>query len=198
MNNPTPTRHERRRQQSRQRLIQAAVELLVEEGYEELSIQAITDRADLGRGTFYIHFKDKEEVVWSAIKDLVLDLEKQAHGEVEESRQEPMEYYGLVNIFRHGEQNADLYRIVLGGKGNASLIRRVEDLIAQAILRDIRMAREKPGATATIPEEILAQALTGLITRVLAWWLLTPNDYTAEQMAALTYQVIYHQAPYTD
>jgi AcrR family transcriptional regulator len=195
LNNPTPTRHERRRQQTRQKLIQAAIELLIAEGYEELSIQAITDRADLGRGTFYIHFKDKDDVVWSAVKDLILELEQQAHGEAERSGSGPKEYFGLVKIFRHAGQHADLYRIILGGKGSALLLRQVEDLIAQAITRDIRAAREMPGASATIPEEILAQALTGLITRELGWWLEAPNPYTAEEMAEFTYRVIYNQAP---
>ena len=41
----------------------------MEKGYEAVTIQDITDRADLGRGTFYIHFKDKEEAIWSAIED---------------------------------------------------------------------------------------------------------------------------------
>ncbi|MCJ7529956.1 MAG: TetR/AcrR family transcriptional regulator, partial [Anaerolineales bacterium] len=56
------TRHERRRLQTRKLLIQTTLQLVLEKGYDAISIQDITERADLGRGTFYLHFKDKEEV----------------------------------------------------------------------------------------------------------------------------------------
>ena len=193
MNNSIPTRHERRRQQTRQRLIQAAVELLLEQGYDTMNIQAITDRADLGRGTFYIHFRDKEDIVWAAIKDLVLDLEQQAHREFEKANPAQVEYYGLLNVFRHGEQNRDIYTVILSNKGSSILLGRLQELLAQMLLHDIRAAREKQAMNATIPEEILAQMLTGMISRLLFWWLETPNKYTAEQMAAMIYQALYHQ-----
>ncbi len=187
-------RHERRRQQTRQRLIQAAVELLLEKGYDATTIQTITDRADLGRGTFYIHFKDKEDIIWSAVKDLILELEQQAHSQFTGSAPAQVEYYGLLNIFLHGEQNRGLYRVILGGNGSAILLGRMQDLLAQMLLYDIREARKNPETTQAVPEEILAQILTGVITRLLFWWLEMPNEYTAEQMAAMTYQALYHQA----
>lgn len=196
MNTNGLTRHARRRQQTRQRLMQAAVALLLEEGYETLNIQAITDRADLGRGTFYIHFRDKEEIVWSAIQDLILELEQQAHQAFESNPPAPVEYYGLLNIFRHGEQNRDLYRVILGEKGSSALLGRVQDLIARVFLDDIRKAREHLASPVMLPEEILAQILTGIISRMLFWWLEAPNAYSAEQMAGMAYFAIYRQAPF--
>jgi len=84
---PGPSRHERRRLQTRQRLIQTALQLVLEKGYNAISIQDITDRADLGRGTFYIHFKDKEDVVWAAFRDLYQALEQEAHQRRDRGRQ---------------------------------------------------------------------------------------------------------------
>lgn len=196
MNTPGLSRHERRRQQTRQRLIQAAMELWMEEGYDALNIQAITDKADLGRGTFYIHFKDKEDIVWSAIKDLILELEQQVHSKFEVSPPAPIEYYGLLNIFRHGEKNRDLYRVILGDKGSSILMGRMQDLIAQIFLYDIRKARQSQTSRPNIPDEILAQILTGIVSRMLFWWLDKPNAYSAEQMAAMAYLAIYHKPPF--
>ena len=63
MNVSPLSRHERRRLQTRRLLMQTTLQLVLEKGFGGVSIQDITDRADLGRGTFYIHFKDKDEVV---------------------------------------------------------------------------------------------------------------------------------------
>ena len=194
MNNPPLSRHERRRLQTRARLIQTTLQLVLEKGFEDITIQDITDRADLGRGTFYIHFKDKEEVVWTAFKDLFKDLEQEAHQRLDR-RTPQVEYYGLLNIFQHAEKNRDLYRVMVGGKGSAMLSTRVQDFLAEVFLYDIRNAPEPPEVNFNIPEEIEAQILVGVITRLIFWWLETPNDYTPEQMAAMTYQTLYRKQP---
>jgi AcrR family transcriptional regulator len=177
-------------------LIQTTLQLVLEKGYDAISIQDITDRADLGRGTFYIHFKDKEEVVWTAFRDLFRELEREAHKHLDR-RIPQVEYYGLLNIFRHAEKNRDLYRVMFGGQGSAMLTARVQDFLPKVFLYDIRNAPEPPDINFNIPEEIEAQMLTGVISRLLFWWLETPNNYTAEQMAAMTYKALYRKQPPT-
>jgi AcrR family transcriptional regulator len=194
MDTPQPSRHARRRLQTRKQLIETTMQLVLEKGYDSLSIQDITDRADLGRGTFYIHFKDKEEIVWTVFQELFRTLEQDAHKQLD--RNTPgVEYYGLLNIFRHAEKNRDLYRIMLGGKGSALLTARVQDFMAESFLYDIRNAPPPADHDFNIPPEIESQMLTGMISRLLFWWLETANHYTAEQMAALTYKVLYRKQP---
>lgn len=190
----TPSRHERRRMQTRKLLIQSTLQLVLEKGYDAISIQDITDRADLGRGTFYIHFKDKEEVIWTAFRDLFQELEQEAHEKLDR-RLPQVEYYGLLNIFSHATENRDLYRVMFGRQGSAELASRAQDFLANAILTDIRDASEPPEINFDLPEEIEAQFLTGVISRLLSWWLDTPTDYSAEQMAAMTYMALYRKKP---
>lgn len=194
MNTPTPSRHERRRQQTRKLLIETTVQLVLEKGYETITIQDITDRADLGRGTFYIHFKDKEDVLWTAIQDLIKEMEAVAHQQFEGKQPKQVEYYGLLNMFRHAETNRDLYRVVLGGQGSAVLTERVQDLLADVIRRDVENPQLRDPHAET-PIEVVVQMMTGLMSRLLGWWLKKGNMYSAEQMAAMTYKVLYRKNP---
>ncbi len=59
-------RLDRRVQRTRKLLRESMMALILEEGYDAISIQDITDKANLGRATFYLHFKDKDEVLSSA------------------------------------------------------------------------------------------------------------------------------------
>ena len=188
------SRHERRRLQTHKLLMQTTLQLVIKKGYDAISIQDITEQADLGRGTFYLHFKDKEEVVWTAFRDLFQELEQEAHKQLDRHMPQ-VEYYGLLNIFRHAEKNRDLYRVMFGGQGSALLTARAQDFLAQVFLYDIRNAPETPDVNFNLPEEIEAQMLTGVITRLLFWWLETPKNYTPEQMAAMTYKVLYRKQP---
>ena len=60
----TPTRSiDPRVKRTRQLLQQAFVELLPEKGFSAMSIQDITARATVNRGTFYSHFEDKSAIL---------------------------------------------------------------------------------------------------------------------------------------
>jgi len=193
MNAAAPTRHQRRRLETRRQLIQATLDLVLEKGYGSVSVQDITDRADLGRGTFYIHFKDKDEVLWTAFQDLFGRLESEAHTQLDRDAPQA-EYYGLLNIFRHAEQNRDLYRVLFGSQGSAMLSSRAQDFLARAFRDDIRQARP-PQLDFHLPEDFEAQMLTGMISRLLHWWLEDASRYSPEQMAAMTYAALYRQLP---
>jgi AcrR family transcriptional regulator len=192
-NPPTVSRHARRRAQTRSLLVESALQLVLERGYEAITIQDITDRADLGRGTFYIHFKDKEEAIWASFEGLFRQLEQSAHRQLDR-RTPQVEYYGLLNIFQHAAAHRDLYRVMLGGQGSARLAGRAQDYLAGIFLTDIRAA-PPPEQDFHLPEEFEAQYLVGVLARLLYWWLETPQDYTAEQMAGMTYMVVYRKAP---
>jgi AcrR family transcriptional regulator len=51
---------DRRIQKTLQHLQTALVELISEKGYDDVTIQEILDRANVGRSTFYAHFENKD------------------------------------------------------------------------------------------------------------------------------------------
>lgn len=61
----TSTRRERERQQRRDAIIEAAEGLFSEKGFEGTTMQEISDRVELSKGTIYLYFKSKEELYLS-------------------------------------------------------------------------------------------------------------------------------------
>ena len=74
------SRSEKRAEKTRKKLELASLQVFTEYGLDATTIDDITQRADLGKGTFYRHFKDKYEVatilVKQAINELILRLKK--------------------------------------------------------------------------------------------------------------------------
>ncbi len=62
------SRSERRREDTRRRLMKATHEIIARRGFEGLVIQDITEAADVGYGSFYNHFLSKDAIV-SAVTD---------------------------------------------------------------------------------------------------------------------------------
>jgi AcrR family transcriptional regulator len=65
-----PSRTDRRRAQTRARLIHAARELFAEQGVGATRLGEITERADVAAGSFYNHFADKDEILDAVMADV--------------------------------------------------------------------------------------------------------------------------------
>ena len=68
------TRQRRRAGITRQKLLEAARSVFAEKGLDSATIADITERADVGKGTFYYHFKDKNSVIAELIKSVMGEL----------------------------------------------------------------------------------------------------------------------------
>jgi AcrR family transcriptional regulator len=71
---PKRTRQQRRTKVTRQRLMDAARQVFAEKGLDLTTIDEITERADVGKGTFYYHFKSKERLIRELIKAMLGEL----------------------------------------------------------------------------------------------------------------------------
>lgn len=59
---------DRRKQRTRAALLRAFVELLLEHGYEAVSVTQVADRADVGRSTLYEHFRTKDDLLRASLQ----------------------------------------------------------------------------------------------------------------------------------
>ncbi|MDT8395970.1 MAG: TetR/AcrR family transcriptional regulator [bacterium] len=70
------SRQARKTRATRRRLLKAARELFAEKGIDLTTIEDITQRADLAKGTFYYYFEDKNEVISDQIREVLHGLVK--------------------------------------------------------------------------------------------------------------------------
>lgn len=59
---------------TRNSLRKALVYLMRREKLEDISVQKITETANITRGTFYLHYKDKQDFIQSAIQEIIDDF----------------------------------------------------------------------------------------------------------------------------
>ncbi|MFM1727215.1 TetR/AcrR family transcriptional regulator [Prescottella soli] len=71
---PPASRHQRRREKTRARLIDAARALVAERGVDAVGLSDITEAADLGVGTFYNYFQSRDEIVEAVAEESIESL----------------------------------------------------------------------------------------------------------------------------
>ena len=72
-----PNRFDRRREKTRLDLIQAAERVISSKGYHQTRIADIATEADVGLGTFYLHFKTKNEIFIELIEHGAAELRRE-------------------------------------------------------------------------------------------------------------------------
>jgi AcrR family transcriptional regulator len=175
---------DRRVLRTRTMLKKALMELLVERGYDDVDVQDITDRANLGRATFYLHYKNKEELLIESLVEAANEITQQIE-------QLPIEYWSLTNeapillIFNHAEANENLYRIILRGQGGLVISRWFHEYIAthtrQFLEKQVNMLKLKP----LLPLDFIGNYFAGSLLSLVSWWLENDRPYPKEEMVKM-------------
>lgn len=177
---------DRRARRTRGMLRDALIALILEKGYDAITVADIAERADLARATFYLHYRDKEDLLASSLEELADELVARTRHTVERSTFPPDPPYSLV-AFQHAYENADLYRVMLGGQGATGILQRVREQLAAHIEGYARQML--PDREVAIPHPVLANYLVGALLGLMGWWLENGMEHSPEEMARM-YQAI--------
>ncbi len=173
---------------TRQMLRDALIAIILEQGYDAANIQNITERAGLRRATFYLHYRDKEELLLSMLRDTVAELMEEMHLDARGLLTAETQHAEELITFRHVQARADLYRAVLSGAGAAEITRGLRDYLAGRIREKCLTGRG--AAELPIPVEVLASYLAGVKLNMIIWWLDEGMPYPPEQMAAMCARLV--------
>lgn len=190
---PSPARRpDCRVRRTHRRLRDALIELILEQGYDTITIQAIADRADVSRATFYLHYKDKDELLANSLEEMFDELVASLEGPLfsGDPQRQPPPTPPAVLAFRHVAEYSSLYKaLLLGDRGVAYVIYREIDYVARIAQQQIEMLYPT-SAPPPVPVEIAAQHVAGSLFGLILWWLEHGMPYSAEAMAQHFEQMI--------
>jgi AcrR family transcriptional regulator len=198
---------DRRVVRSRRLLQDALVALILERGYAAVTVQAVLDRADVGRATFYAHFTSKEALLLSLFEGLRESLQRELAGITHETVARFGEGVGLLQpLFAHAAQNRRLYQALLRSRDGAGLLQELRAMLAgplrahlettivqhgRGVVHDdvklaLRMHPESAVAGSHQPStaqvELVVTAFVSAVLGALVWWLEADLPYTPAEM----------------
>jgi AcrR family transcriptional regulator len=169
---------DRRVQRTRKNLQDALVSLIIEKGYPKITIQDIIDRADVGRSTFYSHYRDKDDLLFSGFDELAHDLHRHTRA-AEGSGVEQNHLLHSLEFFTHAYDNKQLY-IAMADSGGGDLILE----IARQHMQNHIQAHlsQYPSISDRIPLPVITNFLAGSLLSMITWWLGQNLPYSPEEM----------------
>jgi AcrR family transcriptional regulator len=153
----TPPRPDRRVTRTQKVLLDALFELIVERGYERLTIQNLLDRADVGRATFYAHFSGKDELLACSVARLHRSLARAAAGAAPD---QPFAF--TLPFFEHLASHRRLYHTVIARRSEVTVEWHVREMLAELIRADLAVQDAVEPST---------QYLVGALWSMAVWWI---------------------------
>ena len=172
-------RTDRRIEKSQKLLREALKSLVSEKDYDEISVQEIIDRANVGRSTFYTHFRDKDGLLLSGIHEMLGSVPSSASASSGKGYQKLIWFspsvFKAIGHHRHpGEAR-------MGPKGRAVLHAHLQRVLARRIAEEVKKDLVSRKAGGQIPRDLLVQYVASTFILVLDWWVegrskLPPED----------------------
>ncbi len=155
---------DRRTRRTRSALRDALLSLLSEKGWDDLSVQDICSRADIGRSTFYLHYPSKDELLVGSLADLRSALNESAGARVEGRAAQPLAF--VRGLLEHLYEQRRLCRSIFGRRSAHTVQVRFREMVAK-LVADNLAELAPPGWK----RDAAARYLAGALVEMLAWWI---------------------------
>jgi AcrR family transcriptional regulator len=156
---------DRRVQRTRQLLQNALNELILEKGYEKVTVQDVIDRANVGRSTFYAHFEDKEQLLLSGFEPLRAEFEDFLSGRAFDNE---TPWALSLSMFQQVEKR----------QGGYITLTHIQKFLHGYLLGHLK--QQLPGRN--IPPELLAHYVASSFIALLTWWIDNKFPCSAEKI----------------
>ncbi|AXI08460.1 hypothetical protein CUC15_05800 [Oceanobacillus zhaokaii] len=162
----------------------ALFELLKEKKYEQITIKDIIDYAGYSRGTFYNHYKEKDDLLNEIIHSLFEEASKAQRSSYINERSINVQTLGNEPIFilRHFKQYGKYYKILLGENIQIDFHQKLTNMFVNLYLEDFDMKHPPDG---NIDKNLLNKYYGyGLIGLILDWinadFPIKPEEFSKE------------------
>ena len=176
---------DRRTRRTRRSLSDALFNLIREKHYDSITVQNVIDLADVGRSTFYAHYRDKEDLFLSGWERLLDEFARHIKWEnVGRERTIP-----VLELFRHVQEFYDLYRGLARSRKLDLLYKNGVSYLTKSIEKQlISYLADKPQPSA--PAAVMSNYLASEVFSLLRWWLEHNRPYTPERMDEIFHELV--------
>jgi len=159
----------------------AVIELMSEKSFDDITIQDIADRADVNRGTIYLHYTDKYDLLDKMIEEHMDNLRELCQSASEMTFQE-----GNYVWYEYFERNYLFFSTMLASKGAPSFRSRFLDLVVEETKSEVDTTE---GKNQGLSEDVILQFFGSAVVGAVEWWFKNgmplPARVMAEQTGAL-------------
>ena len=172
---------------------QALSELIEEKGFNNISVTEITTRADINRGTFYLHYSDKYDMLEKIENEVIQEFHTSAQSMncfKEELDTETEILCFMSKYFHFIKENAAFMKAILGPKGDPNFQIKIKQLIKDNLFEKMLLI-ELHKDRMLVPKEYLLSYILSAHLGVIQYWLESGMKSSPEEMTLILSKIFF-------
>ena len=159
---------DRRVARTRTTIQDAFISLVLARGYEPITIKEICVAANVGRATFYSHYRSKDDLKRAGLEHLRRSLLTRRGDAAAKGRLS----FSLL-VFQHARDHLHLYRALAGSRGGAVALETIGEIVAELVRADLAAAGypASGGVASVVPRDLVVRFVVGAFMAMLTGWL---------------------------
>jgi len=185
------------RRSTRERILDAALDVFSEKGFHVATVDEIAERAGLGKGTVYRHFANKETLFNELVQLRLEELEREANTVLDGQDDVLTMISKYLRIyFAFFDRNQRLYRLV--AREGLDVGRQVQDLYVKTVMRRIPVLKRKiyaasqRGELKDVDFQTVFYGVMGFVHGVIEKWLASDCSYSLVDELPLVVEVLFY------
>ncbi|MFX4263816.1 TetR/AcrR family transcriptional regulator [Pelotomaculum propionicicum] len=150
-------------------------ELMKEKGFEGITVNELTAKADINRGTFYLHYRDKQDLLEQSEDEIIKKITKILSAAQQLSPEETLYYNShdepfpfIVKLFEYIKDNSSFIKTLLGPKGDPSFQVKLKEVLRKTLLKKSHQLKKEE---MMVPPDYLIAYLCSAYLGLVQHWL---------------------------
>ncbi len=176
---------DRRIRKTKKLLKESLIELMNEKKVKDITIKDITERADLNRGTFYLHYLDIYDLLSQIEDEIITNLT--ALLKTFNETQTLSSYELLEQLFNYLYENKEIFRVLLYTNSDTQFLNKLQTLIKTMGLYTLQnVYKDSPPIVYTYFLSFISSGVIGMVEH----WFENGMTLTPSEMASMVNQMI--------
>lgn len=184
-------KQDRRTIQTKSQITDALIELIHTKGFNNLNVTDLTRTAGIGRGTFYIHYLDKFDLLSKTETRLLNEIQDILNAIVpeelktfsENSENAPSEL--VIKTLDYFYQNSKLLSALLCPDGDPYLIGKIKKMFKEVIIKSFHAAPSEIEFHPGIPKDYVMEIILDRLMSIVVYWMSKDHPESPSEIAEI-------------
>ncbi|MDS0526141.1 TetR/AcrR family transcriptional regulator [Clostridium sp. SHJSY1] len=172
----------------------ALIKLMSEKDFEKITVKDLTEKLDINRGTFYLHFRDKYDLLEQKENEILDELHEILNNELKKldkgfilpSNKETLQHL-FTSVYIYIKENSDFIKILLGPNGDLNFQMKLKTFIENSLANNISINNDIEKMPIKYIAPLASSAQLGIIQK----WLRSDMKESPEELSIFISNVIF-------
>lgn len=166
---------DRRIKKTQEALKNAVLDLMSEKSFDEITIQDLSDRADVSRGTIYLHYMDKYDLLDKLIETHIIELGDRCKAAAD------LDFAsGSLIWTEYFDDNYAFFSMMLASKGAPYFRNRFLDFLIEEFRDEVDVTK---GKNKGLNEDMIVRFVASAYVGVVEWWFTNEKPISHQELA---------------